>query len=174
MATALLRPRTISPRTPDVVKRFVRASLKGWKFTIANPDKAAADQIKYVATLKPEVIVAEIKVVTDLAVTDETKKNGLGWFDPAKMKANVDFVEKYIGISGKAADCDGYLRGRLSADASHHALTGRRKFRPTLKSKRRGGPIPPLFRSVISRKFISPSSAPGKRRSLPSRISRSI
>jgi NitT/TauT family transport system substrate-binding protein len=47
------------------------------------------------------VIVAEIGVVTDLAVTAETKQNGLGWFDPTKMKANVDFVEKYIGVSGK-------------------------------------------------------------------------
>jgi NitT/TauT family transport system substrate-binding protein len=87
-------------KNPDVLKRFVRASLKGWKFTIANPEKAAADQIKYIPTLKPEVVVAEINVVTGLAVTAETKKNGLGWFDPAKMKANVDFVVKYIGVSG--------------------------------------------------------------------------
>ena len=87
-------------KNPDVLKRFVRASLKGWKFTIANSEKAAADQIKYISTLKPEVIVAEIKVVTDLAVTAETKKNGLGWFDPVKMKTNLDFVEKYIGVSG--------------------------------------------------------------------------
>ena len=105
-------------KNPDVVKRFVRASLKGWKFTIANPDKAAADQIKYVPTLKPEVIVAEIKVVADLAVTDETKKNGLGWFDPVKMKANVDFVEKYIGISGKPpAATDVYATGFLPTPA---------------------------------------------------------
>jgi NitT/TauT family transport system substrate-binding protein len=87
-------------KNPDVLKRFVRASLKGWKFMIANPEKAAADQIKYIPTLKPEGIVAEIKVVTELAVTAETKKNGLGWFDPAKMKANLDFVVKYIGVSG--------------------------------------------------------------------------
>jgi len=92
---------------PDVVKRFVRAALKGWAFAFANPDKAAADQIQHVPTLKPEVIVAEIKIVADLAVTADTKKNGLGWFDPAKMQSNVDFVAKYVGVSGpapKAAD----------------------------------------------------------------------
>lgn len=88
-------------KNQDVVKRFVRASLKGWKFALDNPEKAAEDQIKYVPTLKPDAIVAEIKVIADLAVTDETRKNGLGWFDPAKMKSNVEFVEKYIGISGK-------------------------------------------------------------------------
>lgn len=101
-------------KNPDVVKRFVRASLKGWKFAMANPEKAAADQVKYVPTLKPEGIVAEIKVVTDLAVTAETKKNGLGWFDPAKIKANIDFVEKYVGITGKPpAATDVYAPGFL-------------------------------------------------------------
>jgi NitT/TauT family transport system substrate-binding protein len=105
-------------KNSDVVKRFVRASLKGWKFTIANPEKAAADQVKYVPTLKPEVIVAEIGVVTDLAVTAETKQNGLGWFDPTKMKANVDFVEKYIGVGGKPPIAtDVYATGFLPTPA---------------------------------------------------------
>lgn len=94
-------------KNPDVLKRFVRAALKGWKFAMDNPEKAAADQIKYVSTLKPDVIVAELKVVSDLAITPDTKKNGLGWFDPKKVQANIDFVSKYVGISGtvpKAAD----------------------------------------------------------------------
>ena len=105
-------------KNPDVVKRFVRAALKGWKFTLDNPDKAAADQIKYIATLKPDVIVAEIKVVADLAVTADTKKNGLGWFDPAKMKSNVDFVAKYIGLPGQApAATDVYATGFLPTPA---------------------------------------------------------
>ena len=91
-------------KSPDVLKRFVSAALKGWKFTIANPEKAAADQIKHVPSLKPETIVAEIKIVADLAVTADTRKNGLGWFDPAKMKSNVDFVVQYVGVSGKAPE----------------------------------------------------------------------
>ncbi|MGE0062135.1 MAG: ABC transporter substrate-binding protein [Xanthobacteraceae bacterium] len=102
----------------DVVKRFVRAALKGWKFALANPEKAAAEQIKYVPSLKPDVIVAELGVVGDLAVTDDTKKNGFGWFDPAKMKANVDFVVKYIGVTGKApAPADLYATGFLPSPA---------------------------------------------------------
>jgi NitT/TauT family transport system substrate-binding protein len=87
-------------KNPDVLRRFIRASLKGWKFTIAHPDKAAADEIQAVPALKPEGIVAEIGVVADLAVTAETREHGLGWFDPAQMQANVDFVAKYIGSNG--------------------------------------------------------------------------
>lgn len=101
-------------KNPDVVKRFVRAALEGWKFALANPDKAASDEIKYVPTLKPDTIVSEINIVADLAVTANTKKNGLGWFDPAKMKGNVDFVAKYIGVAGQApAATDIYATGFL-------------------------------------------------------------
>jgi NitT/TauT family transport system substrate-binding protein len=103
-------------KNPDVLKRFVRASLQGWKFALANPQKAAADEIQYVPTLKPDGIVAEIGVVGDLAVTADTRKNGLGWFDAAKMKTNVDFVTKYIGISGAPpAPADIYAAGFLPA-----------------------------------------------------------
>ena len=105
-------------KNPDVLKRFVRAALKGWKFAIANPEKAAADEIKHVPSLKPETIVAEIRIVADLAVTADTKKNGLGWFDPAKMKSNLDFVAKYVGIAGKAPEAaDIYAAGFLPSPA---------------------------------------------------------
>ncbi len=101
-------------KNPDVVKRFVRAALKGWKFTLDNPDKAAADEIKSIATLKPDAIVAEIKIIADLAVTTETRKNGLGWFDPAKMASNVEFVAKYVGLPSQApAATDIYATGFL-------------------------------------------------------------
>jgi NitT/TauT family transport system substrate-binding protein len=101
-------------KNPDVLKRFVRAGLKGWKFALTNPEKAAENQIKYVPALKTEAIVAEIKVIADLALTTDTKKNGLGWFDPAKMQSNLDFVVKYIGVTGTApAATDLYATGFL-------------------------------------------------------------
>jgi NitT/TauT family transport system substrate-binding protein len=101
-------------KNPDVVKRFVRAALQGWKFALANPDKAASDEIKYVATLKTDAIVSEIKIVADLAVTADTRKNGLGWFDREKLKSNVDFVAKYIGVAGQAPTAtDVYATGFL-------------------------------------------------------------
>ena len=53
-------------------------------------------------------------MVRDLAVTPDTQQHGFGWFDPAKIKANVDFVAKYIGITGTApAPADIYAAGFL-------------------------------------------------------------
>lgn len=101
-------------KNPDVVKRFLRAGLKGWKFALANPQKAADEQIKSIASLKPDIIAAEIGIVGDLAVTADVKQHGLGWFDPAKMKSAVDFVAKYVGMTGTApAAADVYAAGFL-------------------------------------------------------------
>jgi NitT/TauT family transport system substrate-binding protein len=102
----------------QAVKAFVRAGLKGWQFALGNPQKAAEDQIKYVPSLKPEISTAEIKIVGDLAVTEDVKQNGLGWFDPIGMKSAVDFVSKYVGMSGTPpAATDIYALGYLPEPA---------------------------------------------------------
>jgi NitT/TauT family transport system substrate-binding protein len=101
-------------KNPAVVRGFVRAALRGWKFALEHPDKAAEDEIKYVPSLKPQSIKAEIEIIRALSVTPETEKNGLGWFDPARIKNDLDFTVKYIGVTGtppKAADlyAEGFL-----------------------------------------------------------------
>jgi len=89
-------------KNADLVKRFVRASLKGWQFALHNPDKAAQDQLKFVPSLNPQTTVAELGVVKDLAVTTATQKSGLGSFEAAEMQASVEFIVKYLGLSGQA------------------------------------------------------------------------
>lgn len=99
---------------PQVVRGFVRAALKGWKFTLDHPDKAAKDELQFVQSLKPDVIAAELKIVRDLVVTPDTQQHGLGWFDPAQIKANVAFVTKYIGVTGTPpSPSDVYATGFL-------------------------------------------------------------
>lgn len=98
----------------DIVKKFVRASLRGWRFALRNPKKAAEDQIKFIPSLNLAKSIAEIAVVKNLAVTPAVEKHGLGWFDPAEMKANLDFVVKNVGISGTPpAATDLYATGYL-------------------------------------------------------------
>lgn len=82
------------------VKGFVRAALRGWKLALDNPQQAAAYQKQFVPALNEAGILAEIEIVRDLAVTADTRAHGLGWFDPAQMQQNRDFVVKYIGVTG--------------------------------------------------------------------------
>ena len=87
-------------KNPKVVQAFVKASLRGWKDALSNPEDAAGRQLKYSKGLDRGSIVAELGVLKTLAVIPDTQKNGLGWFSPAKMKASVDFVVTNLDVKG--------------------------------------------------------------------------
>ena len=87
-------------KNSKVVQAFVRASLRGWKDALSNPEDAADRQLKYAKGLDRNAIVAELGVLKDLAIVPDTQKNGLGWFDPAKMKASLEFVLTNLSVTG--------------------------------------------------------------------------
>lgn len=75
-----------------LVKGFVQATLRGYKEGFADPD-AAADAIrKHHIELKKDSVVAEFKITRDLAIGPPQKAHGIGYHDPAAMKATYDFV----------------------------------------------------------------------------------
>jgi NitT/TauT family transport system substrate-binding protein len=105
-------------KNPDAVRRFVRASLRGWKEALANPEEAAQLQAQMVKTLNPTIIVEELQVVRRLAVVPDTQKNGLGWIDRAKLKRSVDFVNANIEVAGRRFSADDiYREGYLPQEA---------------------------------------------------------
>lgn len=105
-------------KNPDAVRRFVRASLRGWKEALANPEEAAQLQAQMVKTLNPTIIVEELQVVRRLAVVPDTQKNGLGWIDRGKLKRSVDFVNANIEVAGRRFSADDiYREGYLPQEA---------------------------------------------------------
>src|SRR6267142_568237 len=58
-------------KNPDVVKKFVRAALKGWKDALANPEEAARLEIQYVKALDPQIVVEEIAILKRIAITPD-------------------------------------------------------------------------------------------------------
>jgi len=97
-------------KNADVVRRFVRASLRGWKDALTNPAEAAQLQAQMVKTLSPTVIAEELEVVRRLAVVPDTQKHGLRWIDFDKLKRTVDFVNANIDVSGRRLGADDIYR----------------------------------------------------------------
>ncbi len=87
-------------KNPDVVKKFVRAALKGWKDALANPEEAARIQIQYVKALDPQIIKEELEILKRLAVTPDVEKNGFGHVTLERMRSTVDFINKNIEVAG--------------------------------------------------------------------------
>jgi NitT/TauT family transport system substrate-binding protein len=102
-------------KNPDIIRRFVRASLRGWKYAMDNPAEAADMQRKHKKALKRAVIIKELAIVKRLAVTPDTMKHGYGWFSPAKMKAAVDLMVANAKIDKSKAPkpTDMYVSGFL-------------------------------------------------------------
>jgi NitT/TauT family transport system substrate-binding protein len=84
---------------PELVKGFLRASIKGWKEAFADP-KDAVDTVMAVApTLdrtQQEFMLTEVK---RLMTAGNAAQNGLFWIDPEAIKTAHDFFLKYAVIS---------------------------------------------------------------------------
>lgn len=64
---------------PDLVRRFLRASLKGWTFAVENPQKIGQMVLKYVPDTDPELGNAQMIASIPLVNTGE---DHIGWMEP--------------------------------------------------------------------------------------------
>jgi NitT/TauT family transport system substrate-binding protein len=83
---------------PKAVAAFLRAYNQGLKETIANPDEA----IKYVqqreATVNPAVEVARLKALIQFIATPNTRANGLGEANRARLQRQIEDVGQAFGL----------------------------------------------------------------------------
>ena len=105
------------------MKGFVKASLQGWKDTIANPKEAADIVGKHVKGLDPDVTFQEIIIVNALVATPDARAKGLGTIDAKVMADSVDLIanEHRRRRQGRG---EGRLRHERAAAAADQAVTG--------------------------------------------------
>lgn len=103
---------------PEIVKKFVRATLRGYQYAFKNKKEAAVLQRKTAKALNDEITVEELKIVEDLTVTPDVKKNGIGSFTAAKMKSSVDWMVENGGFPKEKAPKpeDVYATGFMPAN----------------------------------------------------------
>ena len=85
---------------PRKVKAFVKASLEGWKDTIANPKEAADIGRQAHEGSRSRCDVPGDRIVSALVATPEARAKGLGTIDAKQMAASVDLIAK--GTDSKA------------------------------------------------------------------------
>ncbi|MGI9382498.1 MAG: ABC transporter substrate-binding protein, partial [Methyloligellaceae bacterium] len=83
---------------PDLVRKFVRASVKGLRDALNNPAETAKIMAKHHRQVEPEITEGEIKMVGKIAVNDLTKQHGLGYIDEAKMQKTIDLVGRVFKL----------------------------------------------------------------------------
>jgi NitT/TauT family transport system substrate-binding protein len=88
---------------PEIVKKFVRATLRGYQYAFKHKKEAAALARKTAKALNDDITVDELVIVEDLTVTPDVKKNGIGSFTAEKMKTSVEWMVENGGFPKEKA-----------------------------------------------------------------------
>ena len=77
---------------PDLVRRFVQVSMRGYAWAFENPDGAIGLFLKAHPEANPERVRAEAKVTADLMLTPHAAKEGIGHYDEKKVIQTRDLT----------------------------------------------------------------------------------
>lgn len=84
---------------PALVKSFMRATQKGMADAFANPQEAAQLMHKSMPLLNAGIIADETKSVSELAVTPETQRDGLGVLNRDKIAQTIQIMGTAFKLS---------------------------------------------------------------------------
>lgn len=93
---------------PDLVRRFVRASVKGWAEAVTNPAEAAAIGVKYFPLANAKLLQAKLESIVPLMHSPNSVGHPLGWMAPKDWIGTIDMLKSFMGLSNTAPVTDYY------------------------------------------------------------------
>lgn len=75
---SLITREDVIEQNPDLVRRFMRATLRSWEYALDNPEEAVESLVSHYPGLGARSEFKNLMNLHDLVVTEETWKNGLG------------------------------------------------------------------------------------------------
>src|SRR5262245_49332989 len=84
---------------PDMVKKFVQVSLRGWHYMLDNPNQAIGILQKYYPNIDPVQYVARIKGLKHVITTKNNAGHSLGWMSAKDWGQTTLLLSKYGGVT---------------------------------------------------------------------------
>ncbi len=86
-------------KNPDAVRRFLRAVIRGLKYSIQNPDEAISILLQRDPTLNKDAEKKRLMMALELIyVRGITDKYGFGYVDPSVIEKNIDTIVSVLGL----------------------------------------------------------------------------
>ena len=85
-------------KNQDQLRRFLRASQRGWQYTFDNRDEAAEIFMKHAPAFNKEISLLEINGTMTILRTEKTKGKPIGWSASEDWKESQDLLEKYAKL----------------------------------------------------------------------------
>ena len=98
----------------SIIKRLVKASLRGWEFTLRNPEEAIDILVKNRPEIDKPLMLGNLKLIIDLFRTDRYKQNGIGWVDDKKMADSIKIISQYRDLKVNMKPSDVYTNEFLT------------------------------------------------------------
>lgn len=95
---------------PEILKKFLEASFRAYRWTIKNPGQAIEIERKYAPEADKEKFLAMLNESIKLMKNESVLVHGLGWIDNDQMERTVELVNKHFGIDRKLTAEEMYTR----------------------------------------------------------------
>ena len=82
-------------KRPDLVKRLVTATMRGYAWALKNREGAADAFIKNMPESNRALSLQQWDIAKELMVTDSTRKNGLGFIEEGKMANTIALIKSF-------------------------------------------------------------------------------
>lgn len=93
-------------KDPELVRKFVSATMAGYALAVDDPEGAASDFVKSFPETSRDLILAQWRIVAQYLLTDTAKEKGYGYIREDKMAATLDYVKAFSKLENpiKATD----------------------------------------------------------------------
>lgn len=112
LATGLIAHNDTIKERPEVLKKFIEASNRGWKFTQENPEEAAKIFLEYAPDLNEEIATNQTVRMVENLHTENSQGQPLGWMAPEDQQSTVDLLQQY-GDMGGSSNIEDYFTNEL-------------------------------------------------------------
>jgi len=85
-------------KNQDALRRFLRATQRGWQYTSDNRDEAAQIFMKNAPAFNKEISLLEINGTMTIIRTERTKGRPIGWSAAEDWKDTQDLLEKFAKL----------------------------------------------------------------------------
>ena len=99
---------------PELARRFVDATMRGYVVAIENPEAAADAFMKHNKETSRDLAVDQWKAVLPRIITPMTKDKGLGYIDGGKMTRTVELMKRFYPFERPVTADDVYTMKFLS------------------------------------------------------------
>jgi len=108
LSTGLIVNASYLQKNPDIVRRFVRATVRGWAAAMENPRAAAESYVKRFPENDVDMITSMTEGFTSLMRTPNTEEKPLGWMSAEDWQDTLDILVAANMLPSRSRNLDTY------------------------------------------------------------------